>query len=612
MGRKETRNRKQPSEMLEAPSSVASPGDRPTTDSGIATSASWRSAIWLPYGMALLLALAFPPFGLWPMAWLAVGLLTCWVAEKKPLSRRQWWHSWLAATLLWLWLLQGIRLAFWPLYFGWIALAAYLAIYLPLTLAAARALHHQWRWPVWLAVPTAWAGMELLRGYLLTGFTGCMLAHTLADHPKWLQAASHVGAYGVSFWMAMVASGLSGSLWTFLSDRSATPSNATPSQRWFRALMPLGVALGTLALVWGHGQMVMVDAPSESEADPVLRIAVVQENAPTMFETNRQRNIDAWESYWKGTVEAFERFGKVDLVVWPESVFTRNEPLVERQEGARLPEELKAQNWDERTMVAFGQAMGLAYQEKMLRLANAQRSAFATRGESFDPAIPTWLIAGTDHLTFTPEGMERANGAFAAPIDGRADRTLPEAIYHKHHLVMFGEYIPLLHWFPDLHRALGLAPLKAGSVDRAWQIGKASLVPSICFETMVPHRIRRQLAEVRRQQAIEPDLLVNVTNDGWFRGSTMLDHHLASATLAAVENRKDLVVAANSGLSAWIDSSGRRRQVIGRMQSGQILAEPLADRRWGLWRQIGDWPAWICFAFSSWAMFHQWKKEKRT
>jgi apolipoprotein N-acyltransferase len=92
----------------------------------------------------------------------------------------------------------------------------------------------------------------------------------------------------------------------------------------------------------------------------------------------------------------------------------------------------------------------------------------------------------------------------------------------------------------------------------------------------------------------------------------MLDHHLASATLAAVENRKDLVVAANSGLSAWIDSSGRRRQMIGRLQSGQILAEPLADRRWGLWRQIGDWPAWICFAFSSWAMFHQWKKEKRT
>ena len=43
-----------------------------------------------------------------------------------------------------------------------------------------------------------------------------------------------------------------------------------------------------------------------------------------------------------------------------------------------------------------------------------------------------------------------------------------------------------------------------------------------------------------------------------------------------------------------------------------LLAEPLADRRGGLWRQIGDWPAWICFAFSSWAMFHQWKKEKRT
>ena len=611
MGRKETRNRKQPSEMLDDAASVSFQVDRRNTGPHPAPSAPWRSTIWLPYGVTLLLALAFPPFGLWPTALLGVGLLTCWVAAEKPLARRHWWHSWLAAALLWLWLLQGIRLAFWPLYFGWIALAAYLAIYLPLTLAAARALHHQWRWPVWLAMPTAWTGMELLRGYLLTGFTGCMLAHTLANHPQWLQAASHVGAYGVSFWMAMVASSLTGSLMAALGHSSQSDLKPTPSRRWLMVLMPLGGAVGMLGLVWGHGQIAMTDAPSESEADPVLRIAVVQENAPTMFETNRQRNADAWESYWKGTSEAFQRFGNVDLVVWPESVFTANEPLVERREGARLPEELKAQNWDDRTMVAFGQAMGLAYQEKMLRLANAQRSALSARGESFDPDTPTWLIAGSDHLTFTKEGMERANAAFAAPIDGRADRTIPDAIYHKHHLVMFGEYIPVLHWFPKLHQALGLAPLKAGSVDRAWQIGKAWLVPSICFETMVPHRLRSQLAAVRQQQSIEPDLLVNVTNDGWFRGSTMLDHHLASATLAAVENRKDLVVAANSGLSAWIDSSGRRRQVIGRMAEGQILAQPLADRRWGLWRQIGDLPAWCCLALSGLAMASRWRNRKR-
>jgi apolipoprotein N-acyltransferase len=411
--------------------------------------------------------------------------------------------------------------------------------------------------------------------------------------------------------MAMVASSLTGSLMAALGHSSQSDLKPTPSRRWLMVLMPLGGAVGMLGLVWGHGQIAMTDAPSESEADPVLRIAVVQENAPTMFETNRQRNADAWESYWKGTSEAFQRFGNVDLVVWPESVFTANEPLVERREGARLPEELKAQNWDDRTMVAFGQAMGLAYQEKMLRLANAQRSALSARGESFDPDTPTWLIAGSDHLTFTKEGMERANAAFAAPIDGRADRTIPDAIYHKHHLVMFGEYIPVLHWFPKLHQALGLAPLKAGSVDRAWQIGKAWLVPSICFETMVPHRLRSQLAAVRQQQSIEPDLLVNVTNDGWFRGSTMLDHHLASATLAAVENRKDLVVAANSGLSAWIDSSGRRRQVIGRMAEGQILAQPLADRRWGLWRQIGDLPAWCCLALSGLAMASRWRNRKR-
>ena len=65
--------------------------------------------------------------------------------------------------------------------------------------------------------------------------------------------------------------------------------------------------------------------------------------------------------------------------------------------------------------------------------------------------------------------------------------------------------------------------------------------------------IRAQVAQLR-DEVQEPDVLVNLTNDGWFWGSSELDMHLACAVFRAVECRKPFLIAANTGFSAWIDS----------------------------------------------------------
>lgn len=57
-----------------------------------------------------------------------------------------------------------------------------------------------------------------------------------------------------------------------------------------------------------------------------------------------------------------------------------------------------------------------------------------------------------------------------------------------------------------------------------------------------------------------PDVLINMTNDGWFRGSSELDQHLITATFRCIETRRPMVRAVNAGISAFIDSSGRIRQ----------------------------------------------------
>ena len=61
------------------------------------------------------------------------------------------------------------------------------------------------------------------------------------------------------------------------------------------------------------------------------------------------------------------------------------------------------------------------------------------------------------------------------------------------------------------------------------------------------------------QPSTPPDVLVNITNDSWYWGSSELDMHLACDVFRAVETRKPLVIAANGGISAWIDASGRIR-----------------------------------------------------
>jgi apolipoprotein N-acyltransferase len=95
----------------------------------------------------------------------------------------------------------------------------------------------------------------------------------------------------------------------------------------------------------------------------------------------------------------------------------------------------------------------------------------------------------------------------------------------------------------------------------------------------------------------DPDVLINISNDSWFHGTSILDHHLNCGVLTAVENRRPMLVAANTGLSAWIDASGRKVKVSERGKPGSILAEPVAARRWGLWQTVGDWPARACGAF---------------
>ncbi len=143
-------------------------------------------------------------------------------------------------------------------------------------------------------------------------------------------------------------------------------------------------------------------------------------------------------------------------------------------------------------------------------------------------------------------------------LDPNADNFLAGLVY-KTHLVPFGEYVPLQDILP-IPRPLveSVGSLSAGRIEKPLHIETAA-GPSamagvlVCFESVFPNLSRRWVAA-------GADILLNLTNDAWYGKTSAPRHTLAMTVLRAVETRRSIVRAANTGFSAFIYPSGRVSQ----------------------------------------------------
>ena len=479
-----------------------------------------RHGTWIA-GLAsgLLLWLAFPPVGWAWLGWFAPLPWLWLVATPELPGKRPYWSAWGAASCFWLVYLQGVRLAHPALYGGWLALSFYVAAYSPIFMALARFAVHRWRWPLWVAAPVVWTGLELARGQFLGGFTGGMIGNTQTPYLVVLQAADLAGAYGLSFAMVLVGAALVAAVRAWRVNDETRSS----ARRRTEIIGPSVLAALVVGLIVAYGQWRLGDSPqrSSSSGDDRLRIALIQESMDTIFEHDPDRNADGFAKYVRRTEEACAEHAPLDVIVWPESMFTENVLDFRVPDGLRI-EQLEPQQrlFDQKVRHVMG------------RIAQAY-------GERNEP-LPL-LIAGTVTVDIDRQGRSREyNSALCIERSGRiVDR------YYKRHLVMFGEYIPLGNWFPFLYAMVGMpGALAEGEEDKVFPVAGWRLAPNICFETMVPHRLGQQVRELSGRGE-SPDVLVSLTNDGWFWGSALLDMHLQAAVLRAVEQRRPMVVAAN-------------------------------------------------------------------
>ncbi|HJN07817.1 MAG TPA: apolipoprotein N-acyltransferase [Pirellulaceae bacterium] len=523
---------------------------------------------------------AFPPLRWTWLAWLAPLFWLFLIQTNKLVGRRPYLAMWLASSLHWLAMLQGVRLAHPLNSIGWIALSLYLAAYLPCFVALSRIAVHRWRISVLLAAPIVWTGLELLRSRLLTGFSFGLLAHTQVEWTHLIQISDLFGAYGVSFVVMLVAACAIRTL----------PINNGPRAVW--PLIPLVVVLaGTL----GYGYLRLVTAPPEhaanitegipqsSPARTPLKVALIQRAIDTKFESDPQRNLDTFHQYWEATLQARQENPDLDLIIWPESVFSANNPEMQCEPDFLLPGDVLVSR--EEFLSRFKERSD-AFDNKL------QSAATAINQRWRDGALETLdihLLVGTETICFGTERMRVHNTALLIDPTGEiVDR------YYKMHPVMFGEYIPFGSWLPLIYE---IAPMSQGITpgDRpqAFQLAGSALAPSICFESSVPHLIRRQVVELSRQGE-SPDILVNITHDGWFFGSSIVDLQFAGTVFRAVELRRPILVAANAGISCWIDGTGTVQARGPRHGNDVIIANVRPDGRSSGYELWGDLPVAVC------------------
>jgi apolipoprotein N-acyltransferase len=166
--------------------------------------------------------------------------------------------------------------------------------------------------------------------------------------------------------------------------------------------------------------------------------------------------------------------------------------------------------------------------------------------------------------------------------------------YDKVHLVPFGEYVPLKRFLPFVQRLVAAAgDFLPGDSQAPLKFPKASAGVLICFESIFPELGRAMTANGAA-------LLVNLTNDAWYGMSSAPYQHFSMAVFRAVENRRPVIRAANTGISAFILPNGRILEQSGLFTETLLTREiPLPYPGLTLYTRYGDFFAMALTIFSA-------------
>ncbi len=477
-------------------------------------------------GMAIsgsLAALAFPAAGLWPLVLVGLVPLLVSVARHSPavaaLHGAAWGAGFFGCLLSWL-------LRFFH-HYGSLSLVlslatlavlvGYLAVYPALfSFVASRWLRRFPPTASLLLLPALWVVLEWIRAHFLSGFPWGSAGYPMADCLPIAQLASITGIYGLSFLVLLVNAAIAGAI-----------LRAARGGHLFAA--PEAACAGFLLVSIGWGGWTLRQMPPGGGA---LRAAMIQGNVPQDQKWEAPEALSILDRHERMTAEAAA--AGASLVLWPES----SSPY-----SLSTPSETAPGGW----------RPNRAYRARLENLALRNRV--------------TLLLGVVDY---------RSTGAGARPINAaaliRPDGTWGET-YAKIHLVPFGEYVPLSRILSFVNRIAqgAIGDFLPGRAPVVVEVPGAKVGTLICYEMIFPELVRRFVND-------GATVLANLTNDAWFGTSAGPHQHFQMARMRAIENRRFLLRAANTGISALVDPAGR---VLGRtrLEETTVLQASLSERR---------------------------------
>jgi apolipoprotein N-acyltransferase len=462
-----------------------------------------------------------------------------------------------------------------------------MACYIPLFVGLGRVLVHRWGVSVVVAAPVVWTGLELWRAHVPDGFTMASLSHAHYRWPLAIQIADLAGGYGVSFVIVLAAACVARMI----------PWSGKRAAWW--PVIPL-VAVLTATFGYGYWRLSALDAgaaattdaavtPAKSAASASNRsisVALIQSSYDTTFgqshEQQEVRQRTLRETMLRLSRRALGERPDLDLVIWPETLIPG---LVLVEDAAALTGSTLAVYPDS---VARFVPPGFVPHDEAENIAHKINLGAGSHAS---------FVMGVDlryaHLSADKKTIERFGDNFNSSLFVNSHGQVLGR-YDKMHAVIFGEYMPLGDYLPWLYH---FSPLRDGLCEgerpEAFELNGVRFCPSVCYESIMPHEIRGSVVRLRAEGR-EPDVLVNQTNSGWFWGSSELDLHLACNVLRAVECRKPMLVAANTGFSAWIADTGEIKRQGLRHEEDILYATVGPSRARSLYTHIGDWPAGLC------------------
>ncbi|MFT5882712.1 MAG: apolipoprotein N-acyltransferase [Crocinitomicaceae bacterium] len=457
-----------------------------------------------------------------------------------------------------------------------------------------------------------WVVLEWLRGWVMTGFGWNGLGVAFHEVPVMMQVADIVGVTGIAFFPMLFASAMLQTGRRLIDEVRAGK---------FQAHFEIGIVVGVIAMIFAYGVNRM--AYYSNQPNRVVNVLLIQENIEQRMKWDEIKEVTHYQSYLESTQHALteielsneramqqaleEQSGEAlaieypDFVIYPESALTQPVIFVEGEAGfipSMLTDDLLRRNLlvDQNFHVLFGSNL--------------------VEGKA----------SGSGYM-YLPEG--RAYNAFCiASPEITNEQHFPSTTIQakgKSHLVPFGEYIPNI---PFLHSLMELTsgnsfgmnfsasesrdPLTVETRD-----GKLELIPSVCFEDTVG-RLVRQFARPEQQ------MLVNITNDGWFGTSEAALQHMANSKFRAVEIRRPMARAANTGVSGVVDVIGSmgadeegQFNMIGTPENpfvkGTLYAKVKVPQNptMTIYAMFGDWFSLFCLLLCIGSMTFCLKSEKK-